>query len=125
MKKIEKELKKLLVLLKKEKTALLTNNGAVIKDLVVRKEEIIDKIEDIKIFGDIDEARVSKKKLDRLIGEIRELQDINLLLTKQALGFQEEFMSALKDNVEDKMETYSPKGNFNTKDCISLINTSL
>lgn len=120
MKELIKELKSIIQLLKEEKQALIENNGDRVGELVVLKSESIDKL--VKFKGmDVE----NNKEAMKLIKEINSLQEINLLLTKQALAFQNSILESISKNVKKVSNTYSAKGNYELKNNVSLIDQSV
>lgn len=107
-------------LLEEEKVALLHNDGVKVAELVESKNEHIEKLSKFKGL-DIE----SNKKVMDLIKEINSIQEVNLLLTKQALSFQDVLLESISKSVQNMSNTYSSKGNYEATNNISLIDQSV
>lgn len=107
LKDLKKLLKELLALLIEEKIALIRNDGPLVASLVERKIEIVSSLEEMK-----KEAPGTDEETLRLGEEIKELQETNLLLTKQALKFQENLIESIAANINKAADTYSQKGEY-------------
>ena len=107
VKDLKKLLKELLALLIEEKIALIRNDGPLVASLVERKIEIVSSLEEMK-----KEAPGTDEETLRLGEEIKELQETNLLLTKQALKFQENLIESIAANINKAADTYSQKGEY-------------
>lgn len=113
-KEFAKHLEEIIKLLKEEKKSLTANNGdALIK--ILEKKEIL--IEELARFKGMD---LEDEKIMDLIGEINSLQELNLLLTRQALSFQENFLESLS-KVAKTSNTYQNTGNYNKKTSANMI----
>lgn len=110
-------LKKIIKLLNEEKQALLQNDGGKIIEIVELKNKHIEKLSQ---FSGLD--IIENEKAINLIKEINSLQEVNLLLTKQALSYQEVLMESISQNVQNNRNTYSAKGNYEGTNEVSLIN---
>ena len=113
-------LAKLIDVLEKEKEALISNNNEDIFDLIEEKNNFINTLKDFKGL-DIKES----KEIMSLIGEINELQEVNLILTKQALNYQNSFINAINKQVENMPDTYSSNGSKKRESSISLVDQSV
>lgn len=100
-------LKGIIKLLYDEKEALLNNDGHIIAEIIEKKNEYLEKL---KEFKGIDAS--SDERVISLVEEINSLQETNLLLTKQALGYQEMLMESIAKNIKNISNTYSPKGGY-------------
>lgn len=110
-------LKKIIKLLNEEKEALVKNDGAKIVEIVEMKNKHIEKLSQ---FSGLD--IVGNEKSISLIREINSLQEVNLLLTKQALSYQEVLMESISKNVQNNSNTYSAKGSYDSTNEVNLIN---
>lgn len=110
-------LKKIIKLLKEEKEALVKNDGAKIVEIVEMKNKLIEKLSQ---FSGLD--IVENEKSISLIREINSLQEVNLLLTKQALSYQEVLLESISQNVHNNSNTYSAKGSYDSTNEVNLIN---
>ena len=113
-------LKKLLGILEDEKTALINNDGIKVAQLVEEKIDIILEIEQLDIENSLSDPRV----ID-LVDQIGELQKTNLLLTKQALKYQQVMMESIAKNLSNKSGTYQQKGSQNKEQSISFVDQSV
>lgn len=109
-------LKNLLSLLEKEKLALISNDGEKVAEIVKAKIDITEEIENLAIKNSLEDKRVIS-----LIGQINELQETNLLLTKQALKYQEVLIESIAKNLSSKAGTYEGKGSLNIEQSINFI----
>lgn len=107
-------------LLEEEKVALLHNDGVKVAELVEFKNDYIEKLSKFKGL-DIE----SNEKIMDLIKEINSIQEVNLLLTKQALSFQDVLLESISRNVQNMSNTYSSKGDYETNNSINLIDQSV
>lgn len=113
-------LKKIFGILEQEKLALINNDGVKVAELVEKKIEIIEEVEQLGIKNALDDSRVI-----HLIEQIDELQETNLLLTKQALKYQEVMMESIAKNLSSKSGTYEQKDSYNKEQSINFIDQSV
>lgn len=113
-------LKSILGLLQEEKDALIHNDGNRITEIVESKKSCIEKLASLKGFSIEDD-----KEIMTIIEQMNELQEVNLLLTKQALGFQNNLLESMAKNLQSSANTYSPKGSYESKNTINLIDQSV
>lgn len=113
-------LKLILKLLKDEKKALIDNDGNKVMTLVEAKTLALEKLSKFKGY-DIENS----KKIISIINEINELQEINLLLTRQALSFQEVLLESISRNIQNLSNTYSGKGHYQVSTNINLVDESV
>ncbi|WP_313468934.1 flagellar motor switch protein [Carnobacterium sp.] len=111
-----KEFKKVLLA---EKTALIENDSTKVVELVEKKQGFLEKLPKLNPAG------LKKEELSGIVEEIKQLQQTNLLLTKQALQYQETIMEAITKGVKKSSTTYSKKGNYTAAEQASLIDQSL
>jgi len=118
--KLEVILKELIKVLNDEKQVLIKNDAVSLAALVERKNGLISKIEEFRgeDFSGDDEIR-------KMAGQIDALQGTNLLLTKQALSYQEQILKALANNNTSKYNTYSSKGLIKSQKEISFVDKSV
>lgn len=110
-------LKKYSRLLKKERQALIKNKSQLIPEIVAEKQAFAEQLASFEV---IDSAAVIE-----LAKEVKEQQETNLLLTEQALSYQEAFLAAISQGVKQTSGTYSRDGNFGVQTDSSLLNQSL
>ena len=115
-----KNLDSLLSVLYEENEALLNNNGHVVAELVENKRELIEKLEKFKGLN-----IPNNEKAMSLIREIDSVQETNLLLTKQALSYQEVLLESVAKNINNVTNTYSQKGGYDKANSINLVNQSV
>ena len=113
-------LKSLKNLLYDEKEALLKNDGYKVAEIVELKSQLI---EDLKNFKDIDAS--SSENVLKLVEEIDSIQETNLLLTQQAIGYQEMLIESIAKNVKNLSNTYSSKGGYNTDSNVNFVDQSI
>ena len=105
-------LQKLQSLLLEEKSVLIRNEGQLLHELVEQK---LDLMKQISHVGGPDESRVEyteeeRNVFNRLLQQIRELQETNMLLTRQSLHYTNSLLDALQQAVEPG-ESYGKDGN--------------
>ena len=118
-KRLQGTLKELLKILKEEKEVLLKNDAASLEKIVTRKNEMVAIIREEQEKGVLADEAVRSYAL-----EIEKLQEVNHLLTRQALSFQEEIFKALSKNTAVKHNTYSKEGSMNRTKEVSIIDHS-
>lgn len=119
-KRLQGTLKELLKILKEEKEVLLKNDAASLEKIVTRKNEMVAIIREEQEKGVLADEAVRSYAL-----EIEKLQEVNYLLTRQALSFQEEIFKALSKNTAVKHNTYSKEGSMNRTKEVSIIDQSV
>ena len=105
-------LEKLQSLLLEEKSVLIRNEGQRLHELVEQK---LDLMKQISYAGGSDERRMDYSEEERdtfnvLLQQIRELQETNMLLTRQSLHYTNTLLDALQQAV-DPGESYGKDGN--------------
>lgn len=110
-------LKQLLRLLKKEKKALVKNDGVQIEKIVKQKEQLVEPLNSFKGIPSVEEKK--------LIAEIKQVQNDNLLLTKQAIAFNDRFLSAVGTGMKKANSTYSSSGRLASQEDLGFINHSM
>ena len=116
--KLASNLKELIKLLKEEKEALIKNDGEKIAKLVETKSNYIEMLVEFKGL-----KMENNEEIIALVREIDSLQEVNLLMTKQALSYQNAILESIAKNVRTN-NTYSSKGNYDSKD-INIIDQSI
>lgn len=119
-KKLANKLNLLVSLLKEEREALIKSDGDKVAEIVKKKENII---EDLSTFKGLDIRE--DKTIMELIKEIDSLQEMNLLLTKQALSFQNALLESISKGVKASLNTYSAKGNYESNNKTGLVDQSV
>ena len=114
------DLKGLLKTLYEEKEVLLQSDGHRIAEIVEIKNDFIEKLAKYKGI----EFEKNHKVIE-IIEEINSLQEVNLLLTKQALSYQDVLLESISKNIKNMSNTYSAKGNYDSKNDVSLIDQSV
>lgn len=109
-----KHLEAIIKLLKEEKKLLVENKGQALMEIIDRKYIYIN---DLEKFKGID---LEDEKIMDLIGEIDSLQELNLLLTRQALSFQENFLQSLAKQTKNS-NTYSNAGSYDKSSNMNII----
>lgn len=113
-------LEQLLTILQVEKEALINNEGEKIEELVTAKEELVKQFEANEIQPDEEIT----EELTALITEVRELQETNLMLTKQAMNYVDTFVTAFQKEANKNL-TYSQKGKDKDSGSSTILNRSL
>ena len=111
------QLKEIIKLLNEEKEALIQNDGGKIIEIVKLKNKHIEKLSQ---FSGLD--IIEDEKAINLIKEINSIQEVNLLLTRQALSYQEVLLDSISQSVQNNSKTYSAKGNYDSTNDLNLIN---
>lgn len=119
-KRLQGALKDLLKILKEEKEVLVKNDALSLEKIVARKNEIVTIIREEQEKGVLPDEAVRSYAM-----EIEKLQELNQLLTRQALSFQEEIFKALSKNTAVKHNTYSKEGSMNRTKEVSIIDQSV
>lgn len=114
------ELKAIVNILEDEKEALLENDGHRVADILERKNNYIENLNQYKGL-DI----LNNKKAMELIGEINSIQETNILLTKQALSYQDMLLESIAKNINNLNNTYTPNKGYNQQNNISFIDQSV
>lgn len=114
---LKSHLEKLSKILKEEKEALIKNDGTKVQEIVDKKTILVEKIEEYK-------GGISKedKEIIAIKEEIDSLQELNLLLTKQALNYQKSLLESIASNVKKVSNTYSNRGEYGKSESINLVN---
>ncbi|MGN9164769.1 hypothetical protein ACTNDY_05720 [Tissierellaceae bacterium HCP3S3_D8] len=120
MEELLKELKGIIKLLDEEKKALTQDDGKRIVKIVATKNEYIDRLSRFKGI-DVENDEEAMK----LIEEINSKQELNLLLTKQALSFQNSVLESISKNANKLANTYSARGNMENNNRVNLIDQSI
>ena len=120
MEELMEMLRGLIQLLEEEKQALIQNKGNRVEEIVRAKGKYIDRLAQFKGL-DIEKD----EKAMELIEEINSIQELNLLLTNQALSHQNAILESIIDNVNKLSNTYSAKGSYEKENSINLIDQSL
>lgn len=105
----EKTLKDFLRLLKKERMYLIKGQSELLPSLVEQKEAYIP------LFEEYNQERTEKIK--KLIAQIQMQQQENLLLTKQAIAYQETLLKAVSETI--KTANFKTYGNPQEKNSVS------
>jgi len=119
-KRLQGALKDLLKILKEEKEVLVKNDALSLEKIVARKNEVVTIIREEQEKGVLPDEAVRSYAM-----EFEKLQEVNQLLTRQALSFQEEIFKALSKNTAVKHNTYSKEGSMNRTKEVSIIDQSV
>ncbi|OLS01538.1 hypothetical protein [Tissierella creatinophila] len=109
-----KHLESIIELLNEEKKILVENKGDALTAIIEKKALYIN---DLEKFRGID---LEDEKIMGLIEEIDSLQELNLLLTRQALSFQDNLLESLS-KIAKNSNTYSNIGSYDKKTNINII----
>lgn len=110
-------LKQLLKVLKKENKALKNNDGVQIEKILKQKEPLTEQLS--LVDRELTEAEI------KIALEIKQLQDNNLLLTRQAVAFTDNFLKIVGQSAQKNNATYSKKGSLTPQEDLSFINQSM
>ena len=102
-----------------EKEALIKNDSAKVKALVEQKKLFLDSLPTLITEG------LTKADLIEVVEDIKNLQETNLTLAKQALQYQETMMEAITKGVNKGGSTYSKQGDYSATQQANLIDQSL
>lgn len=102
-----------------EKEALIKNDSAKVKALVEQKQLFLDSLPTLITEG------LTKADLIEVVEDIKNLQETNLTLAKQALQYQETMMEAITKGVNKGGSTYSKQGDYSATQQANLIDQSL
>lgn len=102
-----------------EKEALIKNDSAKVKALVEQKQLFLDSLPTLITEG------LTKVDLGEVVEDIKNLQETNLTLAKQALQYQETMMEAITKGVKTDGSTYSKQGDYSNSQQANLIDQSL
>lgn len=116
---LKETLQQFIALLKVEKTALIKNDGKKIEEIVKEKQSFLETMQEL------DPSDITEQETVDYILEIQELQETNLMLTKQALQFQEDVLHAISQTAKKSGNTYSKKGTYAAAEQPNLINQSI
>lgn len=116
---LKETLQQFLALLKVEKTALIKNDGQQIEEIVKEKQSFL------KMMQELDPSDMTEQEVVEDVRKIQELQETNLMLTKQALQFQEGVLDAISKTAKKSGHTYSKKGTYAASKHPNLINQSI
>lgn len=105
--------------LKREKAALMANDSSAFEKIVAEKQEFLKQLDEAS-FEDCNRLAIEKE-----VSEITELQECNVLLTKQAISYHDSILDALTDGTEKKSRTYSKKGQLSPSKNVGLFNQSV
>ncbi len=119
-----KYLSELVSLLIEEKNLLIQLDGKGLAKIVKLKSEIVQNIGKVEqdrkerfnetAFKDFvlynNEGNHLKKQIEKLVGEARDLQEINTMLTKKSIEYNQNFMGIIKKAISKGPSLYSGKG---------------
>lgn len=105
--------------LEEEKEALIKNDSDKVVAVLAEKETFME------VLSTLDTKGLNKEELSGIVEEIKQLQETNLLLTKQALQYQEKMMEAITDSAKTSGSTYSKDGHYSAEKQSSIIDQSL
>ena len=113
-------LKNIISLLQQEKKALVNNDVDKVTEIVNKKNEQVEKLGAFKGM----DVENFKDAMD-LIKQIDTMQELNLLLTKQALSYQNAVLESISQNINNLSNTYSSKGTYENVNNINIIDQSV
>lgn len=107
-------------LLKKERAALVHNDVDTISEITEKKDVEIVRLKDFNIEGIRNQQEVIG-----LIEEINYMQELNLLLTQQALSYQNVILESISKSINDFSNTYSANGKYEKMNNVNLVDHSI
>ena len=107
-------------LLEKEKDALIHNDVDKISEIVEKKLIQIEKLEG---FEGVDIN--NNKEVDNLVEEINSLQELNMMMTRQALSYQNVLLENISKSMYNLTNTYSSQGKYESTNNVSIIDQSV
>ncbi len=129
LKRQEGLLRRLAALLREEKEVLIREDGKRLMEIVAIKESLQDELEATEVFrkeqwgkhsigeiaGRLDKKNGGKliergKGISVLINEIKELQETNMMLTRQSAAYSQKLMDILQRTVRKSGITYGQNG---------------
>ena len=117
---IHQLLQELVKVLREEKTILMKNEAGKLMDLVNKKKDLMALINEFNL----EDIEITEE-LKMLTAEMDDLQETNLLLTRQGLSFQETILKALAKNNTSKFSTYSSKGSYEAQKEVKIVDQSV
>lgn len=117
---LKQTLEALNAVLQLENKALIENDLPKIEEIVSEKLELARKIEEVEDF----ELNEENQEIRSLVKDIKQMQETNMMLTKQAMNYTDTFINAFQNEAK-KDVTYSKKGNQKNKSSSGLLNRSL
>ena len=90
--------------LQREKEALMANDSVAFNNIVTEKQDFLSHLEEATFEG------CNRVAVEKQVNKIKELQECNVLLTRQAISYHESILTALSDGMEKSSRTYSRKG---------------
>lgn len=117
-------LEDLLTVLEDERKALVENQLDSLLELIKLKEIKTEEIMEIeKTVEDINEEE--KLVINSLVEQVQSLQEINTLLTEQAMSYYLTIIEGLEKNLEKASNTYSKDGAYEKVSESTIINKSI
>ena len=114
---ILKELTKVLAL---EKEVLVKNDAMTLISIIEQKNLLIGQME---AYKGMDFS--GNEGIREMISTIENLQETNLILTRQALTYQNEILKALAKTNTSKHNTYAANGQLNVQKEVSIVDQSV
>ena len=113
-------LKELIKVLHLEKEVLIKNDALTLVSIVEHKNLLIGQIE---AFRGMDFSE--NEEIREMIRAMKNLQETNQILTRQALSYQNEILKALAKTNTSKHNTYSANGQLNAQKEVSIVDQSV
>jgi hypothetical protein len=105
--------------LKREKEALMANDSAAFDNIITEKQVFLLQLEEASFEG------CNRVAIENEVNEIKELQECNVLLTRQAISYHDSILHALSVGMEKSSRTYSKKGQLSPSKNAGLFNQSV
>lgn len=93
------KLRQFIKILKREQKMLINDDGEALNELVPQKEDFLP------VFNGY--TGELGQQTQQLIKDVQELQQTNLLLTQQAIAYQQKMMETIQHSLEKKETTYN------------------
>lgn len=120
MDKLVRLLESMIDLLEEEKLALIRNDGEKINEILISKNEFIKNLENYRGKNLSD-----KEEVVALVNKIDELQETNLMLTNQAINYNNFLLDLVKDMTKDKTGGYSKDGKITESSNKNIVDQSV
>lgn len=120
MDKLVRLLESMVDLLEEEKLALINNDGEKINEILASKNEFIKDLEEYS-----NENLANEEEIVDLVNKIRELQETNLMLTNQAIRYNNFLLDLVKDMTKDKTGGYSKDGKITESSNKNIVDQSV
>lgn len=105
--------------LQREKEALMANDSTAFDNIITEKQVFLEQLAEASFEG------CNRVAIEMEVNEIKEIQECNVLLTRQAISYHDSVLDALTDGMEKSSRTYSRKGQLSPSKNVGLFNQSV